>query len=219
MNLKLGMKIPTLLLGLAAAAGACAGPYGDYQADAPGTVHKITLADLPSAPTKPTALLAAVVAQPAGVMPKVPAGFAVTAFAKLEGPRQVRVAPNGDVFVAETDAGRIQLIRTADGADAPVSVGIFAEGLDRPFGIAFYPKGPDPKWVYVANNNSVVRFAYHSGDKVPLGTPEVIVPMISETSGGHTTRDIVFSADDTGDVEQGGAYGSLRRFPGGVRRR
>ncbi len=196
MSRKIGRRIPLLIFSLSAATGACAGPYSDYRDDAPGTLHKITLADLPSLPSKPAASLAAVVAQPAGVVPKVPSGFSVAPFAKLDGPRQIRVAPNGDVFVAETDAGRIQLLRTVDGAGAPVSISLFAEGLDRPFGIAFYPNGPDPKWIYVANNNSVVRFAYHSGDKVAANAPEVIVPTISGSSGGHITRDIVFSADD-----------------------
>ena len=41
---------------------------------------------------------------------------------------------------------------------------VFATGLDRPFGIAFYPPGPEPKFVYVGNTDSVVRFPYRNGD-------------------------------------------------------
>ena len=33
-----------------------------------------------------------------------------------------------------------------------------------PFGIAFYPPGPNPTHVYVGNTNSVVRFPYQNGD-------------------------------------------------------
>jgi glucose/arabinose dehydrogenase len=47
----------------------------------------------------------------------------------------------------------------------------------------------------VANLNSVVRFAYHSGDLQTNGEPEVIVPKLTETTGGHSTRDVVFSKD------------------------
>ena len=86
-------------------------------------------------------------------------------------------------------------MRTTDGADAPKENQIFAEGLDRPFGISFYPPGDNPQWMYVANNNSVVRLPYHSGDLKAGGAPEVIVPKLADGTGGHSTRDVVFSKD------------------------
>ena len=86
-------------------------------------------------------------------------------------------------------------MRTADGADTPTENRIFAEGLNRPFGISFYPPGDKPEWIYVANLNSVVRFPYHSGDLQTNGEPEVIVPKLTDTTGGHSTRDVVFSKD------------------------
>jgi glucose/arabinose dehydrogenase len=107
----------------------------------------------------------------------------------------VRVAPNGDIFIAETRANRIRVLRAADGATAPTADEIFAEGLDRPFGIAFYPNGAEPEWVYFANNNSVVRFPYRNGDLKARGKSETIVPKLSETTNGHSTRDIAFSKD------------------------
>jgi glucose/arabinose dehydrogenase len=67
--------------------------------------------------------------------------------------------------------------------------------LQLPFGIAFYPSGNDPQWLYVANTDSVVRFHYRGGDLYAGGTPEVIVPSLPR--GGHWTRDIVFSVDDS----------------------
>ncbi len=51
----------------------------------------------------------------------------------------------------------------------PEQVHVFATGLNTPFGIAFYPLGANPQWVYVANMNSVVRFSYHSGDLEATG--------------------------------------------------
>ena len=73
---------------------------------------------------------------------------------------------------------------------------LLAEGLDRPFGIAFYPAGPNPQWVYVAATNSVVRYPYKNGDLKARGAAKYVVPTIAPTKGGnHVTRDLVFSAD------------------------
>jgi glucose/arabinose dehydrogenase len=169
---------------------------GDWRTDAPGVVRRIAAADLPAAyATHPTAAPAALVARPADAALRTPPGFTVAAFAKLDHPRQIRVAPNGDIFVAETEAGRITVLRAPDGAATATRTSVFAEGLDRPFGIAFYPAGPHPKFVYVANNNAVVRFAYASGDLAASGPPEMVVAKLASSTGGHTTRDVDFSAD------------------------
>jgi glucose/arabinose dehydrogenase len=168
---------------------------GDWRQDAPGVIRHIGPGDLPAGPTSAKAALAAVVARPAGVSPMVPSGFKVTAFASLDRPRQIRTAPNGDIFAAETDAGRVRVLRAPPGADKAASVATFAEGLDRPFGIAFYPAGPHPRWVYIAENNRVLRFAYMSGDFKATGPAQTIVPKIAATTGMHSTRDLVFSAD------------------------
>ncbi len=169
--------------------------YGDWRTDAPGVTRKITPADLPpDNPPPPQVALSAIAPKPAGLELKLPPGFKVTQFAKLEGPRQARTAPNGDIFVAESGAGRIRILRAADGAEAAGPPATFAEGLDRPFGIAFYPAGPDPKWVYVANTSSVVRFPYANGDLMARGPAEVIVPTLPH-GGNHWTRDVAFGAD------------------------
>ena len=170
---------------------------GDWRHAAPGVEHHFTVADLP-APYKTTSSgnSPRVVAQPANASLSVPAGFKVQLFATgLSDPRIVRVAPNGDIFVAETAENRIRVLRAADGALAPSDNQIFADGLDQPFGIAFYPPGNHPQWIYVANNNSVVRFPYRSGDLKVSGAAQVIVPRLTESHGGHSTRDVAFSLD------------------------
>ena len=170
---------------------------GDWRHAAPGVEHHFTVADLP-APYKTTSSgnSPRVVAQPANASLSVPAGFKVQLFATgLSDPRIVRVAPNGDIFVAETAENRIRVLRAADGAQAPSDSQIFADGLDQPFGIAFYPPGNHPQWIYVANNNSVVRFPYRSGDLKVSGAAQVIVPRLTESHGGHSTRDVAFSLD------------------------
>jgi glucose/arabinose dehydrogenase len=126
----------------------------------------------------------------------VPAGFEVKKFASgLNNPRLLRVAPNGDIFISETGQNRVHVLRATDGADAPSENQVFAEGLERPFGLAFYPLGGNPQWLYVANINSVVRFPYHNGDLKASGPGEVIVQKLCDGIGAHSTRDVVFSKD------------------------
>jgi len=169
--------------------------YGDWHSDAPGVTRKIAPVDLgPPAMVGPGVAPPSVVARPAGAELKTLPGFKVTPFAKLDAPRALRVAPNGDIFVAESERGVVRVLRAADGADKPSADETFAAGLDRPFGIAFYPAGPNPQWVYVANTSSVVRFAYRGGDMKARGPAETIVPTLPH-GGNHWTRDIVFSPD------------------------
>ena len=174
-----------------------AAAYGDWRGDAPDVARLIRPDDAPppyasrSASNTPS-----VVARPAGASLKVPPGFAVTEFAHgLTNPRQIRVAPNGDIFVAESDSDRVRVLRAADGAATPSVDQVFAGGLDQPFGIAFYPPGPAPQYLYVANNNSIVRFPYGPGALKPLGKPEVVVARLTPSIGGHWTRDVAFSPD------------------------
>jgi glucose/arabinose dehydrogenase/cytochrome c2 len=169
----------------------------DWQRQAPGVQHYFAAADLPAPyATKSSGNGPQVVPAPTNAVLAVPPGFTVKLFARgLSNPRLVRTAPNGDIFIAETGRNRIRVMRTKDGADEPTENQIFAEGLERPFGIAFYPPGDNPQWIYVANNNSVVRFAYKSGDLKANAAPEMIVAKLSNTTGGHTTRDVAFSKD------------------------
>jgi glucose/arabinose dehydrogenase/cytochrome c2 len=174
------------------------GDTGDWRHAAPGMQHHFTVADLPPPySTTSSGNGPQVVDQPANASLSVLPGFTVQLFASgLSGPRLLRVAPNGDIFIAETGRNRIRVLRAADGANAPSENQIYAEGLDRPFGIAFYPPGNNPQWIYVANNNSVVRFPYSSGDLKARDAAQVIVPRLCPSpGGGHSTRDVAFSPD------------------------
>jgi glucose/arabinose dehydrogenase len=169
----------------------------DWTHDHPGVRHSVSVDKLPA----PFATVSAgnnpkLAARPADAKLSVLPGFTVKEFAtNLAGPRLLRVAPNGDIFISETRANRVRVLRAADGAESPSSNEVFAAELDRPFGIAFYPAGDDPQWVYIANNNAIVRFPYHAGDLKAQGKPEVVVPRLTESQGGHSTRDIAFSKD------------------------
>jgi glucose/arabinose dehydrogenase len=174
---------------------------GDWTTDAPGVRRKLTQKDLPAPyATESVRNHPRQVAQPNGAVPQVPTGFQVEKFAEnLAKPRQIRTAPNGDLFIAESEANRIHLLRDADGDGKPEVNEVFAEGLNQPFGIAFYPVGATPQYIYVANTNGVVRFPYQNGDTKARGKSETIVSNIPGggrlEGGGHWTRDIVFSKD------------------------
>jgi glucose/arabinose dehydrogenase len=154
----------------------------------PGTFRKITASDLPKPFETASARNTKLEARPADAVPKAPAGFKVELYlSDLKNPRQIRMAPNGDLFFTETSAGEIKVIRSR------TQVETFATGQRGAFGINFYPPGPNPQWVYVGNTTSVVRFPYKNGDLKASGPGETLIADIP--SGGHSTRDVVFSKD------------------------
>jgi glucose/arabinose dehydrogenase len=172
---------------------------GDWQNDAPGQMHRIDLANLPAPfATRSAGNNPRTVDRPAGAKLSVPEGFKISPLLSgLSGPRLLRTAPNGDIFIAETGEGRIRVLRLGGGSSAPVENAIFADHLKGPFGLAFYPAGPKPRWIYVGNLNAVVRIPYASGDLHATAAPETVVEPLAETTGGHSTRDIAFSPDGT----------------------
>jgi glucose/arabinose dehydrogenase/cytochrome c5 len=171
-------------------------PFTDFRYEKPGTIRKITVQDLPAPfATKSAGNGPTIVPRPDGVWPQAPKGFKVGLYATgLDNPRLIRTAPNGDFFVAETDKGQIMIFRGIAADGKPKTTSIFASGLNEPFGIAFYPPGPDPKWLYIGNTNEVVRFPYKNGDLTATGASQHIANLPAN-GRGHTTRDIRFSPD------------------------
>jgi glucose/arabinose dehydrogenase len=170
--------------------------FADYRSIKAGEFHKITVDDLakPFA-TKSTANFPRLVAKPDNMWPQAPEGFKVELYASgLDEPRQIRTAPNGDFFVAESHKGEITVFRGRGSDGKPEQVSTFARGLKQPFGIAFYPTGANPQWVYVGDTNAVVRLPYKNGDLKASGPAETLVSDIP-TGGFHWTRDLVFSKD------------------------
>lgn len=169
----------------------------DWQKDAPGRVHDLRIADL-AAPfaTRSVVNFPRLVPRPADALPSVPSGFQVNVFAEgLNGPRRMRIAPNGDVILAETASGRIKVLRPSKDGTHAESVSVFAQGLAQPFGIALYPVRGEPHWLYVAEINRVVRYPYRTGDLQARAVPEIVVAQLVPASGGHFTRDLLFSRD------------------------
>jgi len=149
-----------------------------------------------------------IVEQPAGVTLSVPAGFEVNVFADgLSNPRRMVIAPNGDVFVTESRAGEIIVLRDADADGVSEHRETFAAGLERPFGMAFHDG-----FLYVGNNDAVVRIPYVVGQLRAQAPPEHVVDLpissdaidsdtaerlgidISRTRGfNHWTRNLIFA--------------------------
>jgi glucose/arabinose dehydrogenase len=172
-------------------------PFTDFRYEKPGTLHKIMVKDLPQPyATKSAYDFPSLVARPENAWPSAPPGFKVELYAAgLDNPRTMRTAPNGDIFLAETGPGRIRVFRGLTAAGKPAQSAIFVSGLKHPYGLAFYPPGPDPQWLYVGNTAEVVRFPYHKGDLKASGAAQHIADLPDRGWFGHTTRPVEFSRD------------------------
>ena len=195
------------------------GAMGDWTTDAPGVRRRITAADLPKPFESPSVNNGPkLVKRPDGAMPVVPAGFKVEEFASgLKNPRLIRTAPNGDLFVAESRTNLVRVFRQSKEPGKPDVNEVYASDLKRPFGIAFYPLGPNPQYIYIGNTDAIVRFPYKNGDTKAVGKPEIIVPDIPGwgelTGGGHWTRDIAFTRDGKKMLVSVGSHSNVYENP------
>ena len=126
---------------------------------------------------------------PKGFLPSVPPGFHVNIFAEeFKNPRFLTTAPNGDIFVADTGADEVIVLRDPQHTGGASQREVFAGGLKRPFGIAFHDD-----YVYIGNTGEVVRFRYDKQTSRRLGEAEHILDL--PPYGGHSTRTLAFSKD------------------------
>jgi glucose/arabinose dehydrogenase len=198
--LRFFLFLAALFCGLALLAQNTAAPFYDFHAESPGTIHKVTVSDLPAPfATKSATGFPIPFPRPAAAMPRVLPGFKVELYATgLDNPRELRTAPNGDIFVAEMHNGEIEVFRSVNKDGKAEQTATFVSGLKQPFGIGFYPPGANPQWIYIADTDTVMRFPYRNGDLKARGPAQTIIPEIfpgANEPHGHTTRDLVFSAD------------------------
>ncbi len=153
----------------------------------------INPAEMP-APFETTSALRSskVIMQPADATLRVPKGFKVNIFAEgnFKNPRWMALAPNGDVFLADARANSIYILRDSNGDGIAEERFTFAENLSQPFGMAFHDG-----WLYLANTDSVVRFAYTAGQTLAGGPPEKLITLTAGGYNQHWTRNIIFSPD------------------------
>jgi len=132
-----------------------------------------------------------VVAAPEGFVPTVPAGFHVSVFARdFKEPRWLAVAPNGDIFVTDSSAGELVVLRDPQHKGVSTDREIFADHLALPFGIAFHDN-----YVYVAESAAVVRFPFDPKTSKRTGDKQQILDLPGGGYHQHWTRTIVFSRD------------------------
>jgi glucose/arabinose dehydrogenase len=167
----------------------------DWHRDAPGTRRLITPTDIPQPRSGSSATnIPSTIPRPDRGELSVPEGFSVALFMSgLKSPRTMRFAPNGDLFVADSQAGVIRILHMGADPAKPESSSVFAAGLQMPFGIAFWPSGPNPRYLYVGTWGAIVRFPYSRGEMTAQGPAEAVISSLP--TEGHWTRDIVFSRD------------------------
>ena len=124
-----------------------------------------------------------------GFEPRPLEGFQVSLFAKgFKEPRYLAVAPNGDVFVADTSGHTVYVLHDPGNGKVSDRRTTFADHLNEPFGIAFHDS-----YVYIANTNEVIRFPYDPKTSRRTGDRQKILALPG--GGMHSTRTVVFSLD------------------------
>ncbi len=149
-----------------------------------------------------------IIKQPKNAKLSVPAGFKINVFAEgdFDNPRWMTLAPNGDVFLADSGANSIIVLRDSN-KDGTIGEGerfTFADNLRQPFGMAF-----SGGWFYVANTDSVVRFRYKNGQTKAEGAPEKIINLTEGGYNQHWTRNIIFSPDGKKLYVSIGSHGNV----------
>jgi glucose/arabinose dehydrogenase len=158
-------------------------------AQAPLKKYHIKPGDLPP-PSPGTASPPQIVPQPPGATLTLPPGFSIGAFAEggFKNLRWAMDAPNGDLFVADSSAHSVVILRDTDNNGTADERHVYAEGLNFPFGLAFWND-----FFYVGNTDSIVRWKYQPGQTKAPGAPEKIADLPGR--GNHWTRTLAFSPD------------------------
>jgi glucose/arabinose dehydrogenase len=129
-----------------------------------------------------------VIGWPSDRAPVAPAGFTVNRFAdKLNNPRWVYVADNGDVFVSEArGSNNILLLRDTDKDGVAETRHTFLTGLNRPFGMLIIGNK-----FYLANTDGVVEYPYEAGAATITAEGKKIVTLPAGGYNNHWTRNII----------------------------
>ena len=132
-----------------------------------------------------------IITWPPNKLPKAPEGFEVMKFAEnLEHPRWTYVAPNNDIFVAESNtknsADRITLLRDNDMDGVVDERHVFKEGLNQNLGMLVLDG-----FFYIANTDGLYRYAYEEGQNTLEGEGEKIVALSASGYNNHWTRNVI----------------------------
>ncbi|QJD94767.1 sorbosone dehydrogenase family protein [Mucilaginibacter robiniae] len=159
-----------------------------------------------------------VIGWPKGAIPKAPAGFKVNLYAdSLNNPRNIYVAPNGDVFAAQATteakglkkagsalAGQNQsqnmgkspnniiIFKDTNGDGVVDQKGIFLSGLNQPYGMLILGK-----YFYVANTDGLWRYPYTPGATHITAKGQQIMKLPAGGYNNHWTRNIIADKDSS----------------------
>lgn len=159
-----------------------------------------------------------VIGWPEGKTPVAPAGFTVTKFAsKIKSPRNIYIAPNGDILVVLSNSERNTKEKIANaltGKDKAEVSGAsantvllyrdtnndgkfdlqttFLSGLDQPYGVLIIGNS-----FYVANTDGLYQYPYKTGDTKITGKGKKIVELPAGGYNNHWTRNLIASADNS----------------------
>jgi glucose/arabinose dehydrogenase len=172
--------------------------FGGWKDDAPGVTRHLSADDLEAPFVSPSASNGAQpVPMKEGQLPKVPDAYKIELVAKgIDNPRAIRFAPNGDLFVANSEDGQVLVYRFDGDKPTPAKQSVYVEKLNQPYGIAFYP-ADKPQWVYIAESDGLKRYPYKDGDlEAPKGQDSGVQTILDAIpSEHHWTRDVAFSPD------------------------
>ena len=152
-------------------------------AEAPGTTFHVKASELPQPFATPGVENSShAVPRPDGALPQVPKGFSISLYASgLSHPRFMALAPNGDVFLSEPDAGKITIFH--DGKPSTFASG----GFNKPHGLAFHDGA-----LYVGDLIAVWKLGYKDGALHESGNRVRVTKDGFGPLGGHFSRDIAF---------------------------
>ena len=177
---------------------------------APGTKIRIDLAAMPKPYTPPSPANASLsIARPKGAMPRVPDGFRVNIFAEdLESPRNVKIAPNGDVFLVQ-QTGDVRVLRDVDSDGDADEIELFTDDVLGPHGVAFTKDA-----VLIGDLMAVWSFEYQPGDMTARAKPkQLTADGALGDPGGHSTRNVVIHPDGTKFYVAIGSRGNINEEP------
>lgn len=180
----------TLLIAMAGCGGAGPKPVADVAARPELRHWDIRAEDL--RPGDDASNGPKVVDRPAGAELVLPPGFTIELYASggFERPRWLALAPNGDVFLSDSAAGTIFLLRDTDRNGKSDARFKYATGLNKPFGLAFHNG-----FLYVGNTDAVVRFEYRDGDTAARSAPSQIIDLPGRGYNEHWTRNVAITPD------------------------
>ncbi|MEZ0483537.1 PQQ-dependent sugar dehydrogenase [Fibrella aquatica] len=212
----ISLRIPSLLLAGSLLMASC-GDKKKSEGQAAQVETAIGPLDLPAPyASKSSVKFSKVIGWPDGQMPTAPEGFVVTEYARdLINPRWAYVAPNGDVFVSESNtekkgvkktvadvngqsdsqrfdqsANRVTIFRDTNGDGKPDQRAVFLTGLNQPFGMLVMGD-----YFYVANTDALLRFPYKAGEMKLTSKPDTILKLPAGGYNNHWTRNLLAGPD------------------------